>query len=51
MLKQNKNYLTKKIMLVSSEALWKVAVLPCASLPDPLHSHYSCNHVWPSSLA
>ena len=38
-------------MLASSEALWKVALLPCASLPDPLHSRYSCNHMWPSSLA
>ena len=38
-------------MLASSEALRKVALLPCASLPDPLHSRYSCNHMWPSSLA
>ena len=34
-----------------SESLWKEALLPCAPLPDPLHSHYSCNHMWPSSLA
>lgn len=51
MLKPNKNYLTKKIVLASSESLWKEALLPCAPLPDPLHSRYSCNHMWPSSLA